>query len=160
MRKAVGQIISEQTSFPISPSDIRKWAQAVYYPDAPPARYWDEDNEQVVLSGGLAAPEEFNPFAWMTTTGPRVRPAGFAHPELTIGVDPPGTSFQMNGGMEVTYSGVRMRPGDVIHSVSTITGYRERPGRLGLMLFTVSEDEWTNQRREMLKVSHFTLIRY
>ena len=53
LRKASGQIISEQTSFPISSSDIRKWAQAVYYPDSPPARYWDEDNEQVVLSGGL-----------------------------------------------------------------------------------------------------------
>ena len=53
-----------------------------------------------------------------------------------------------------------MRPGDVITSVSRLAGYSEREGRLGLMLFTTSEDTWTNQRGETVKTSRNTLIRY
>jgi hypothetical protein len=65
----------------------------------------------------------------------------------------------INGGTEVDY-GVRMRPGDVITSVSRLAGYTEREGRLGLMLFTTTEDTWTNQRDETVKTSRSTLIRY
>ena len=36
----------------------------------------------------------------------------------------------------------------------------EREGRLGLMLFTVSEDLWTNQDNERVKSSRMTLNRY
>jgi len=53
-----------------------------------------------------------------------------------------------------------MRPGDVIRSVSTLADYHERPGRLGLMLFTVYESTWTNQRDEFVKRTRLTLIRY
>ena len=38
--------------------------------------------------------------------------------------------------------------------------YGEREGRLGLMLFTVTEDNWTNQNDELVKTSRSTLIRY
>ncbi len=61
--------------------------------------------------------------------------------------------------MEVTY-GTRMRSDDVITSVSRLAEYNEREGRLGLMLLTVTEDAWTNQRAEMVKVSRSTLIGY
>jgi hypothetical protein len=61
--------------------------------------------------------------------------------------------------MDVEY-GVAMRPGDVITSVSRLGGYSEHVGRLGLMLFTVFEDTWTNDRDEIVKVSNSTLIRY
>ena len=71
----------------------------------------------------------------------------------------PATQSLINGGTEVEY-GVRMRPGDVITSVTTLAGYSEREGRLGLMLFTTSEDTWTNQRGETVKTSRNTLIRY
>ena len=34
---------SEPTrSYPVSVSDIRKWAIAVYWPESPPQLYWDE----------------------------------------------------------------------------------------------------------------------
>jgi hypothetical protein len=53
-----------------------------------------------------------------------------------------------------------MRPGDVITSVRSLGGYSEREGRLGLMLFTQSQDVWTNQNNEMVKTTKSTLIRY
>jgi hypothetical protein len=53
-----------------------------------------------------------------------------------------------------------MRPGDVITSVSTLTGYLERQGRLGLMLFSTQLDRWTNQDDELVKSTSMTLIRY
>jgi hypothetical protein len=53
-----------------------------------------------------------------------------------------------------------MRPGDLITSVSTLTGYLERQGRLGLMLFSTQLDTWTNQRDELVKSAEMTLIRY
>jgi hypothetical protein len=55
---------------------------------------------------------------------------------------------------------VRMRPGDVITSVRSLAGYSEREGRLGLMLFTLSQDVWTNQDNEVVKTTKSTLIRY
>jgi len=53
-----------------------------------------------------------------------------------------------------------MRPGDIVTARSTLAGYREREGRLGVMLFSTTADEWTNQRGELVKRSESTLIRY
>jgi hypothetical protein len=53
-----------------------------------------------------------------------------------------------------------MRPGDVITSESRLAEYSEREGRLGLMLFTTTEDTWTNQNDEVVKRTRTTLIRY
>jgi hypothetical protein len=79
--------------------------------------------------------------------------------EILLGVPGPGLKFQLNGGMEVEY-GVPMRPDDVITSVSRLAEYREREGRLGLMLFTVTEDVWSNQDDDEVKRTRSTLIRY
>jgi len=167
MEAIVGSESSRQTSLPISTSDIRRWALAVYFPAAPPRHYWDEEYAASTRFGGIVAPEEFNPFAWITAAGPRQRPAAAEEPraarpgsvETGFGVEAPPTTFMLNGGVEVTY-GVRMRPGDVITSVGRHGGYSERTGRLGLMLFTYNESEWTNQRGEVVKTVRGTLIRY
>ena len=164
MQAAVGRELARAVSFPISVSDIRKWAIAVYYPDEPPRLFWDEAYAAKTVHGGIVAPEEFNPFAWMTSEPAGVPPsgAGRVDPDRTerlLGIDPPSLEFMLNGGIEVEY-GVRMRPGDVITSVQTLAGYREREGRLGLMLFTTSHNVWTNQRGEVVKRSQGTVIRY
>ena len=65
----------------------------------------------------------------------------------------------LNGGIDVDY-GVRMRPGDVITSVQSLAGYRERAGRLGQMLFSTSQNVWTNQRGEVVRRYQGTVIRY
>ena len=164
MRDVVGLELRSGTSFPITDSDIRRWAIAVYYPEPAPRLFWDADYAAGTAHGGIVAPEEFNPFAWMTQpepdapATPRV-PAGFVSPEETLGLGAGDDHELINGGTEVDY-GVRMRPGDVITSVTRLAGYSEREGRLGLMLFTTTEDTWTNQRGETVKTSRSTLIRY
>jgi len=159
MTAAVGRELGRRVSFPISDSDIRKWAIAVYYPEDPPRLFWDAAYAATTIHGGIVAPEDFNPFAWMSADPPGIRHGGYVGLEASLGVEPPKTAFMLNGGLEVTY-GVRMRPGDAITSVSTLTGYLERQGRLGLMLFSTQLDRWTNQDDELVKSTSMTLIRY
>ena len=159
MTAAIGRELGRRQSFPISDSDIRKWAIAIYYPEDPPRLFWDAAYAATTIHGGIVAPEDFNPFAWMSADPPGIRHGGYVGLEASLGVEPPDTRFMLNGGLEVTY-GVRMRPGDVITSVSSLTGYQERQGRLGLMLLSTQSDRWTNQDDELVKSTSMTLIRY
>ena len=70
MEACVGQAFRRVVSFPVSASDIRRWAIAVYHPELPPRRYWDEQYCIESAWGGLIAPEDFNPFAWATASPP------------------------------------------------------------------------------------------
>jgi hypothetical protein len=165
MRAALGKEYGEQISYPIAASDIRKWAMAIYYPDEPPRLFWDEEYAATTKWGGIVAPEEFNPFGWISAsprpTFGRSSGDGQGAPDVenNVGVAGPGLEHMLNGGMEVEY-GVRMRPGDVIRSITSLTSYSEREGRLGLMLFTISESRWTNQDKELVKKTSSILIRY
>lgn len=156
MRSVIGKEFASSTSFPIAESDIRRWAMAVHYPEAPPARYWDASNGRT-----LTAPSDFNPFAWMTADGPEAQPGPY-DPDKNfkkLGVEGPGLVRQVNGGLEVSY-GVPMRAGDVITSSSNISALTEREGRLGLMLFTTTENVWTNQNGDEVRRQKMTIIRY
>ena len=137
----------ERISPPISASDIRKWAIATYWPEKPPAIYWDLDYAKTTRWGGIIAPSDFNPFAW-----PVERPQ---RPPQGGGKGRTG----LNGGQTDTY-GVPMRPGDVIHSRTRLRDWNERQGRMGLMLYTFTETEWRNQRDELVRVRVSTGIRY
>lgn len=163
MRNAVGRELSRMVSYPVSASDIRKWALAVYYPEEPPERFWDEEAAKDSQWETIVAPEDFNPFAWMTAAPRGARGQDSIldpdNTELTLGIAGPGLKFQLNGGVAVEY-GAPIGPGDVITSVNRLAGYTEREGSLGLMLFTVYEDTWTNQRAEFVKRTRLTLIRY
>jgi hypothetical protein len=61
----VGREIRSTTSFPITDSDIRRWAIAVYHPEPVPRLFWDAEYAAGTVHGGVVAPEDFNPFAWM-----------------------------------------------------------------------------------------------
>jgi hypothetical protein len=127
---------------------------AVYFPEAPPWSLADADIE--------FAPEEFNPFAWAVaqrTGRTDVDILDPAYTEKMMGIEGPTLAFQLNGGLEVVYHS-RMRPHDVITSVERLSAYDERPGRLGMMLFTVKEDIWTNDAGALVKIERSTLIRY
>lgn len=153
MRTAIGSEYGQTVSYPVSASDIRRWAIAIYYPDEPPAMFWE---------GEVTAPEEFNPFAWIVAEPAGRRPGSsptFASVEATLGISELPTEFMLNGGCAISY-GVPMLPGDVITSVKRLDGYEERTGRLGLMLFTRMTDRWVNQRGEHVKSNTTTLIRY
>jgi hypothetical protein len=167
MAGAVGRLLGRQVSFPIAESDIRKWALAVYHPEKPPRLFWDAPYAAATPYGGIVAPEEFNPFAWMPAESVAPEsggsaPGGLNDPnrtEASLGIPGPGLQFQVNGGIVVEY-GVRMRPGDVITAESSLAGYTERQGSLGRMLFTSTESVWTNQAGELVKRSTTTVIRY
>jgi hypothetical protein len=141
-----------RVSPPIALSDIRKWAIAVYWPEQPPRIYWDEEYAKTSCFGGVIAPQDFNPFAWPIDREPI--PAARATP----GGAGPGTRG-MNGGQTDTY-GVPMRPGDVISSQRTLSGWEENVGRLGLTLYSYTDDRWTNQNGEIVKVRRSIGIRY
>jgi N-terminal half of MaoC dehydratase len=171
MRSILGISLGGSISYPITDSDIRKWAIAVYYPDPAPRLFWDADYAKTTPYGGIVAPEEFNPFAWGARETFTVEPPKPALPpdpalvavgasEHRYGVQPPDLRHALNGGVEVEHTTVRMRPGDVITSRPAIVDYSEREGRLGLMLFTTSESRWTNQRDELVRIDRMTLIRY
>lgn len=164
MRAAIGSELSRRVSYPVSESDIRRWAIAVYYPDEPPARFIDPAVAEKTHYGGIVAPEEFNAFAWLaaeeTVAGKRGDDLNDPRrTEIGLGITPPDVRFMLNGGMEVEY-GEPIRPGDVITSAVRLAGYREQAGRLGLMLFTVSADTWTNQHGDVVRWTRSTLIRY
>lgn len=147
-----GKLGEPSVSPPIAPSDIRKWAIAVYWPDTPPRIYWDEQYARSTSYGGIVAPLDFNPFAWPIDRGPA------SSGRTTAEGAGPGTRG-MNGGQTEEYE-VPMRPGDVITSTSALVEWYERTTRLGLTLFTITETRWTNQNGETVKVKRSTGIRY
>jgi len=150
MEEARGKWSEARQSPPISLSDIRKWAIATYWPEAPPPLYWDEDYAAGTRWGGIVAPLDFNPFAWPVK---RMRPPAAAGP--VEGVRLTG----INGGQTDTY-GVPMRPDDVISTRQRLADFNERQGRFGLMLYTYNEIEWTNQKGEFVRRRIATGIRY
>lgn len=169
MKGLVGRTMETVVSFPIERGEIRRWAMAIYYPDPAPKEYWDESSPEAAAYGGIIAPADFNPFAWMAAErkGPGVTPLAIA-PEIAaagawehhLGVAPPDLRKGINGGIEAIAGDVPMRPGDVITTVTAISEYAEREGRLGLMLFITLDHVWTNQRGEHVKTLRTTYIRY
>jgi acyl dehydratase len=141
-----------RVSPPISLSDIRKWAIAVYWPETPPRLYWDEEYAKTTRFGGIIAPQDFNPFAWPAV---REQMGSFnaSATSATVG------QRAMNGGQTDVYH-APMRPGDVISSSSALVDWNERQGRLGLTLFSSTENRWTNQRGELVKTRTSVSIRY
>jgi hypothetical protein len=157
MSAAIGGEIARRVSYPVDASDIRRWAVATYYPEEPPRRFWDAE----ATAGPIVAPTDFNPFAWMAVE-PAGRPAPGHDPdaiEKALGIVGPGLKFGLNGGVVAEY-GAPIAVGDTITAVGRLASYAEREGKLGQMLFTVTEDTWTNQRDEFVERRTMTLIRY
>lgn len=136
---------------PISESDIRKWAIAVYWPETPPRLFWDAEYTKTTRWGGIIAPEEFNPFAWPIERREATRIGGPIGPE-------PGQRV-LNGGSEARYY-APMRPGDVVRSGVKLVDVYEKTGRIGLMMFLINEVTWSTQDGALVKVDRRTSIRY
>jgi len=158
MRAAQGRVLSSRSSYPISASDIRKWAIAVYHPEPPPAKYIGSG-----AAGGeapLVAPEEFNPFAW-ATPGAKPKPADVSANflENQMGITPPPMQFMVNGGSVCEY-GAPMCEGDVISTNYSLKGYTVKQGKKGPLLITEMQDRWTNQNGEVVRTTTITLVRY
>ena len=70
-RKGVWE--QEDTSYPISDSDIRRWSIAAYWPETPPREFWDAEFAKTTTAGGIVAPPDFNPFAVPMRPGDVIR---------------------------------------------------------------------------------------
>ena len=158
MRALEGKVLITRTSYPTSASDIRRWAIAIYHPEAPPSQY-----RRTGAAGGedpLVAPEDFNPFAW---GAPGVTPAPLDVSagafERRAGVAPPRVEFMVNGGSVVEY-GVPIREGDVITSEYGLKDYTVKQGKRGPLLITQTQNRWTNQRGEVVRTTLQTSVRY
>ena len=165
MRGIVNVVMEEETSYPIAASDIRRWAMAVYYPDIPPPEFWDEDDPVTIAMGGIVAPDEFNPLAWIAKDPKPTRRENVSTPkvgafELALGVEPPEFRAVLQGEIRARYGEAQMRPGDVIHSATSITEYFEREGRMGLQLYTTLSEVLTNQNGEWVKTIDTVFVRY
>lgn len=162
MAAIVGEVMRASVSHPVTVSDIRKWAIAVYYPDDPPRLYWDEQYAATTRHGGIVAPEEFNPFAWATQkpsiTDPKVAQTAFSEDEL--GVKPPEYTAMLMTEIRESYGTTRIRPGDVVRSTVRITDYFEREGRMGHMLYATLANEWRNQDDLWLRTTESVYVRY
>ena len=159
MRERQGIWSRDQVSPPISLSDIRKWAIAVYWPHTPPRLFWDEEYAKTTRWGGIIAPQDFNPFAWpikSETFSPQSAPVPESSP---LSGHPPKGRQGMNGGQSDTYF-IAMRPGDVIRARHRLRDWNEAKTRLGLTLFFYSETEWHNQNDQMVKRHIQTFIWY
>ncbi|KAA9105904.1 FAS1-like dehydratase domain-containing protein [Microbacterium rhizomatis] len=162
MAAAIGSVYLRDQSYPVSASDIRRWAIAVHWPDGPPARFLSRTVEKLV------APEEFNPFAWaVASRSPDPEEFGLREDEMIaadcqerlLGISPPAMSTGLFGAYSVSY-GVPICEGDSIASQSSLRGYSERESRRGLLLTTTLEDRWINQRGEFVKSVVREIVRY
>ncbi len=147
----LGEATAPVTSLPVGGNDIRRWAMATWYPERVPLEFYDEEEAARGPWGGLVAPREFNPFAWMLGS-----PSGESWLR-GMGTEP--GKRVLNGGQRNRYF-APIRPGDQITQVSRFANAFEKEGRLGAMLFFVNEARWTNQRGELVRVGNRTTIYY
>ena len=144
----------ETRSYPVTESDIRKWAIETFWPDKPPPIYWDGEYARGTRWGWIIAPRDFNPFAWPIDRPVRTAPAG-AQPGQT----PKKGENILNGGQQDSFFEA-IRPGDVLTARTRLADWDEREGRLGLTLFSYTEIEWRNQDDRLVKRRISTGIRY
>jgi acyl dehydratase len=145
----IGRTMEPVAAPPVGANDIARWAIATWWPKPPPAAYVDPEVARAGPWGGLVAPREFDPFAWMPD-----RP-WLGDWLWGMGIEP-GTRV-LNGGQRNRY-GAPIRPGDVISVTRRFVDVVERETRRGPMVFFTSGFRWTNQRDEMVRVGEQTTI--
>jgi hypothetical protein len=148
----LGQPTEPVSSYPVDPSEIRRWAQAVYYPERAPAEFVDAEVAAGGPWGGIVAARDFNPFAWVDDYRPD------RYPWMRGVGSEPGTRVLNGGQRNLSYAPIR--PGDVITSVATLVDAFEKEGRLGPMMFLVDESRWTNQHGGLVRIALRTSIYY
>jgi hypothetical protein len=142
----MGQWGEWKQSYPISLADIQRWAINAYWPEDPPRLFWDAEYAAATRWQGIIAPQEFNPFAW---TMDAQYPKGGEQP--AVGAVLKQRGFQVLNGGQADEFGEMMRPGDVIRSRSRLAETTQKTTRFGETLFITSEEEWLNQRDELVR---------
>ncbi len=147
----LGRPLPSLRSMPVDANDVRRWAQATWYPELPPRDLVDDDIARATAPWhGLVAPRDFNPYAWNPDHRPDVYPW-----MRGMGTEPGRRG--LNGGQRC-WHGAPIRVGDTITCVVTLIDAFEKVGKLGTMLFLVDESRWTNQHGDTVRVGQRTSI--
>ena len=134
----IGRTLDPVAAPPVGANDIARWAIATYWPEPPPAVYLDAAVADDGPWGGIVAPRDFDPFAWMPN-----RPwAG----DWLWGMGTEPGQRVLNGGQRNRY-GEPIRPGDVISVTRRFVDVVERTTKRGPMVFFTSEFLWTQPGR-------------
>ena len=147
----IGRVLPAVAAPPVGANDIARWAIATSWPEPPPARYLDADVAATGPWGGIVAPRDFDPFAWM-----RSRP--WAGDWLWGMGTEPGQRI-LNGGQHNRYA-EPIRPGDVISVTRRFVDVIERDTKRGPMVFFTSEFRWENQDGALVRLGEQTSIYY
>jgi acyl dehydratase len=147
----IGRTLPPVAAPAVGANDIARWAIATYWPEPPPARYLDAEVAAKGPWGGVVAPRDFDPFAWMPN-----RP--WAGDWLWGMGAEPGTRV-LNGGQHNRYA-EPIRPGDVISVTRRFVDVVERDTKRGPMVFFTSEFRWENQDSALVRLAEQTTIYY
>ncbi len=147
----IGRTLPPVAAPAVGANDIARWAMATYWPDPPPARYVDATSAVDGPWGGIVAPRDFDPFAWMPD-----RP--WSGDWLWGMGTEPGQRL-LNGGQHNRY-GEPIRPGDVVSVTRRFVDVVERETKRGPMVFFTSEFRWENQRGALVRLGEQTTIYY
>lgn len=147
----IGRTLPPVAAPAVGANDIARWAIATYWPEPPPAIYLDAAAAVDTPWGGIVAPRDFDPFAWMPN-----RP--WAGDWLWGMGTEPGQRL-LNGGQRNRY-GQPIRPGDVISVTRRFVDVVERETKRGPMVFFTSEFRWINQHDELVRIGEQTTIYY
>jgi acyl dehydratase len=147
----IGTTTPPVTAPPVDANDIRRWAIATHWPERPPESFVDLDAAAATPWGGLVAPRDLDPFAWCPVRpwgGPWLRGMG-AEPGRRI----------LNGGQRSRYH-TPIRPGDEITAVCRLVDVVEKDLKLGPTSIFTTEQRWTNQRDELVRIGFMTSLYY
>jgi len=147
----IGATTAPITALPVDVNDIRRWALATHWPEPPPARFVDAAAAASSPWAGLVAPRDLDPFAWSPTRpwgGPWLRGMG-AEPGRRI----------LNGGQRSLYF-APVRPGDVISGMCRLVDVVEKDMKLGPTAVFTTEQRWTNQHDELVRIGFMTSLYY
>lgn len=143
--KAVIGVESEPSVYEIERSSIRRWAEAIG--DTNPL-YRDEEYARSKGYRSLVAPPGFMAqYAFPVKVGGGRR--GFRSP----------FARNLNGGNEYEFF-KSIQAGDTITATSKLAELFERDGRMGKMLFSISETTYKNQDGEIVAKARATGISY
>jgi acyl dehydratase len=145
--KYVGQLVGGgQLKEPITVTDIRRWVQAMQYPNP---RHYDEEAAAAGPFGQIVAPQSFTVCC----------DAGHGSVPAIVGRIP--DSHVVFGGDEWWFYGPRIYPGDSIRVRRRFDGYKMAETKFaGPTMFSRGDTLYFNQRKDPVAKQRSTMVRY
>jgi len=154
MRAAIGKE-GESLTIEVDKTAIRWFARAVGHTDLV---FYDEAYAKSKGHRSIICPPGFLGHAIHTP----LNPSDIVGSSIRRLPAVPGFEIRriLNGGTEFEYYGEDICAGDVLKSVTKVTGLRERTGALGLMLFLSTETNLYNAQGKLVATERDTAIIY